>query len=185
MDMTQTPALPEELELANGPTVTIRRIQPGDAPFLVEMFSHLSDRTRRLRFHAYTANLPQERIWRQALALAELDPDRELALVAVHEDEAGQHIVGVARFARATPGAIEAEAAIVVRDDFQRKGLGTHLMRLLVPRARDMGIQRLFGWIMSENRHMLGIVKKTHLPTHVESHSGEMFVVVDLDDHPL
>jgi acetyltransferase len=184
MDMSQTSTLPEALELPYGPTITIRRIQPGDAPLLAEMFGHLSDRTRRLRFHAYTANLPQERIWRQALALAELDPDRELALVAVHEDETGQHIVGVARFARATPEATEAEAAIVVRDDFQRKGLGTHLMRLLLPRARDMGIQRLFGWVMAENRHMLGIVKKTHLPIRVESHSGEMLVVVDLDDHP-
>jgi acetyltransferase len=144
------------------------------------MFHHLSERTRRLRFHAYTGNLPDEHIWREAVALSDLDPAREAALVAVYDDGADEHIVGVARLARATDEAVEAESAIVVRDDFQRMGLGTHLLTQLLPVARSMGIERVHGWVMSENKHMLQIVSKTSLPVHVETHAGEMFVVVSL-----
>jgi acetyltransferase len=180
MDNLQPASLPTTLDLSNGQTVTIRPIRPSDAPLLVEMFQHLSERTKRLRFHAFTGNLPQERIWRQALALSDLDPAREVALVAVHADDAGEHIVGVARFVRATADAVEAEAAVVVRDDFQRMGLGSQLLSLLLPLAQSMGIQRLFGWIMAENRHMMQIIKKTDLPVHRENHSGEMFVVITL-----
>ncbi len=180
MDKIQPPSLPTTFQMPNGQTVKIRMIRPSDAPLLVEMFHHLSDRTRRLRFHAYAGNLPQERIWREAVVLSDLDPARQAALVAVHTDDAGDHIVGVARLVRATVQAIEAEAAVVVCDEYQRMGLGTHLLTLILPIARSMGIERLFGWVMAENRHMLQVIRKTSLPVHVEYHSGEMFVVVSL-----
>jgi acetyltransferase len=180
MEHTPPSPTPASFELSNGQTVAVRPIRPGDAPLLVEMFQHLSDRTKRLRFHAYTGNLPQERIWRDAIALSDLVPARQAALVAVHHDDAGEHIVGVARFARATADATEAEAAVVVRDDFQRMGLGTHLLTRLLPLARSMGIQRLFGWVMSENRHMLQIISRTDLDVHRESKAGETFVAISL-----
>jgi acetyltransferase len=174
-----TPA-PTTFELANGDTVVIRPIRSADAALLVEMYHHLSERSRRLRFHAYTGNLPEERIWREAIALSDLDPERQAALVAVSGDQEGEHIVGVARLARATADAVEAEAAIVVRDDFQKQGLGTHLLALLLPLAGSMGIKRIFGWVATENRHMLQIVAKTNLPIHRETHSGETFVVLSV-----
>ncbi len=180
MDMTQEISLPTTFTLPNGQPVTIRPIRPGDAALLVEMFHHLSERTRRLRFHSYTGSLPEERIWCDAIALSDLDPARQAALVAVHQDDAGEHIVGVARFARAAADAVEAEAAIVVRDDFQRMGLGTRLLTMLVPVARSMGIQRLFAWIMAENRHMLQLIQKADLPIHRETRAGETFVAVSL-----
>ena len=180
MDTVRATSLPSSFELSNGQTVTIRSIRPGDASLLVAMFHHLSERSRRLRFHAYTGGLPQERIWLEAVALADLDATLHVALVAVLEDDVGEHIVGVSRLVRATSEAIQAEAAIIVRDDFQKMGLGTHLLEQLLPIARSIGIQRVFGWVMAENRHMLRIVRKTKLPVHIETHSGEMFVAISL-----
>ena len=180
MDTAQAAPPSTTFELSNGQAVTVRSIRPGDAPLLVAMFHHLSDLTRRLRFHAYTGSLPQERIWREAAALCDLDAARQVALVALLRDHTGEHIVGTTRLVRATSDAIEAEAAVVVRDDFQKMGLGTHLLEKLLPVARSMGIQRVFGWIMAENSHMLQIVHKTKLPVHIETHSGEMFVVLSL-----
>jgi acetyltransferase len=184
MDITQPPRLPHIFETPDGRRLTIRRIRSSDAPLLAEMFHHLSQRSRRLRFHAYSANLPEERIWREAVALSDLDPARQAALVALDPDADGEHIVGVARLARASAEASDAEAAVVVCDAYQRLGLGTHLLGLLLPVAYGMGIRRLFGWVMSENRHMLGIVKKTDLPVKAEPHSGEMFVTVTLEPRP-
>lgn len=181
MNRTQHTHLPTTFTLSNGQSVTIRPIRPGDAALLVEMFHHLSERTRRLRFHSYVGNLPQERIWREAIAMSDLDPMRQAALVAVYQDGEGEHIIGVARFARATADALEAEAAIVVRDDFQKMGVGTHLLSSLVPLARSLGIERFFAWVMTENIHMLHIIKKAKLPMRRENHPGEVFVVVSLE----
>jgi acetyltransferase len=180
MDEIQPPALPTTFELSNGDAVLIRRIRSEDASLLVDMFHHLSERTRRLRFHAYTGNLPKEHIWREAIALSDLDPDQQVALVAVHGEGPDEHIVGVARLARTAADAIEAEAAVVVRDDFQRMGLGTHLLSLLLPIAQSMGIKSVFGWVAAENRHMLEIIRKTDLPVHRETQAGETFVVISL-----
>lgn len=175
-----TVEVPSSFTLANGQTVLIRSIRPTDASLLVDMFHHLSERTRRLRFHTYTEKLPKERIWREAIALSDLDPTRQAALVAVYQGASKEHIVGVARLARATGEDTDAEAAIVVRDDFQKMGLGTHLMSLLVPTAQSMGIERLCGWIMSGNRHMLHMIHKANLPLERDTRSGETFVAVSL-----
>jgi acetyltransferase len=182
MDDLQPPDLPTTFELADGQKVCIRHIRPSDAALLVEMFHHLSERSRRLRFHAYTGNLPEERIWREAIAFSDLDPDRQVALVAVHRNEADARIVGVARFARATANALEAEAAVVVCDDFQRMGLGTHLLTLLLPLAAAMGIKQVFGWVSVENRHMIDIIGKTDLPIYRETMAGESLVVISLPE---
>jgi len=180
MNTLETPSLPTSFTSPDGRSVTIRQIRPSDAALLVEMFHHLSARSKRLRFHAYTGQLPQERIWRDAVALSDLDPQRQAALVATYQDDAGEHIVGVARFARATADADRAEAAVVVRDDFQRQGLGTHLLALLVPLGRSMGVEQFYAWVMAENRHMLQLLQKADMPTHCETQSGELLVSVAL-----
>jgi acetyltransferase len=180
MDFARSSDLPATFELSNGQTVTVRMIQPGDAPLLVEMFQHLSERTRRLRYHAYTADLPLEK----AVMLSDLDPSLQAALVAVVDGDAGEHIVGVTRLARASAGAVDAETAVVVRDDFQGLGLGTHLLTLLLSIARSMGIGRLFGWVMSENRYMLQLFKRVNLPIQLEYHSGDVLVVLSLTTPP-
>jgi acetyltransferase len=180
MDSVLPLEFPTTFGLPNGQNVTIRHIRPGDAALLVEMYRKLSDRSRRLRFHAYTGNLPEEHVWQEAIALSDLDPDRQVALVASYQDDAGEHIVGVARFARANADGVEAEAAVVVRDDVQKMGLGTHLLTLLVPLAQSMGIKRLVGWVAAENRHMLHVISKTDLPIDRETHSGETLAVIHL-----
>ncbi len=178
---TKDSSLPTTYTLSNGQSVTIRPIHPNDAPLLVRMFHRLSARSRRLRFHSYMGNMPKERIWRDAIALSDLDPERQAALVAVHQDDEGERIAGVARFARAQADDVEAETAIVVRDDFQKMGLGSHLLRLLIPLARSMGIKRFSAWVMAENMHMLHIVQKANMPIKRQTRAGEVYVVASLE----
>jgi GNAT superfamily N-acetyltransferase len=168
--------LPTTFELSNGHVVTIRAIHPGDAPLLVEMFGHLSARTRRLRYHAFTAELPME----QAILMSDLDPARQAALVATVREDGDERIIGVTQLARASAGTVEAELAIVVRDDFQGMGLGTHLLTHLLAVAHSTGVQRLFGWIKAENRTMLHLFQKTDLPICIEHCSDEVLVEVTL-----
>jgi len=171
---------PEVFTIRDGRELTIRYVQDDDAALLVDMFHHLSARTKRFRFHSYVEKAPDEHIWRKAVALSRLDSQRQVALIAIWRAGDGDHAVGVARFSRAAPDDIEAEAAIVVRDDFQRVGLGSQLMFRLIHVARSMGIRHLVAWVMAENRQILRMVRKAGLPYEQSTSRGETKLSVSI-----
>ncbi len=157
-----------------GQQVKLRLIKPDDAGLLVDLFHHLSPETKRLRFHLYTERLPEEKIWREAITLSHLDPQQHVALIAtIIEADGEEHAIGVARFARTAPGDGEAEVAIVVRDDFQHKGLGRILLTHLADLARELGITHFCGWVMAENVNLMRLIKKLEIKVESETRHGE------------
>jgi acetyltransferase len=48
-------------------------------------------------------------------------------------------------------GLNQAEVAILIRDDFQRRGLGTGLMERLLQVARDENISRVVAFMLPDN----------------------------------
>ena len=54
----------------------------------------------------------------------------------------------------------EAEFAMLVRDDFQRRGVGTRLLSQLLDFGRDEGIKRVVAYMLPENRGMIEISEK-------------------------
>jgi hypothetical protein len=88
--------------------------------------------------------------------LTEVDGIDHFALVAWVDslDLKREEGVGVARFVR-LPGEPEvAEAAVTVADDFQRRGLGTILLRALGEAAKERGIRRFRGEVLTTNEPM-------------------------------
>jgi acetyltransferase len=86
--------------------------------------------------------------------------DRGFALVADRKNpETGQHeILGVGRF-----GAInrtEAEAAVLVSDRWQERGLGTELLTRVAHAAREEKFEKLSGEILRDNLATQAIFKK-------------------------
>ena len=73
-----------------------------------------------------------------------IDYDREMALVAEAKNpETGDNeILAVGRLSR-VHDKDEAEFALLVRDAFQRRGLGTELLRRLIAIGRDERIDRI------------------------------------------
>jgi len=84
-----------------------------------------------------------------------------MALVAERENPATgqQEILGVGRLTRAH-GANEAEMAILVSDDFHRRGLGTELLRRLIEIGRAEKIDRITAGILAENRGMQRVCER-------------------------
>ncbi len=144
----------------SGNSVNLRYVRQNDAPLLVEMFYRLSPVTQRLRFHLYTAKIPEQRVWSEAYKLVDLDPQLQRAIVAtITETDEQEHAVGVARFARTSTLATEAEVAIVVRDDFQRRGLGRHLLTRLIDEAKTLGITHFSAWILADNYRLMKLIQ--------------------------
>jgi N-acetylglutamate synthase-like GNAT family acetyltransferase len=96
----------------------------------------------------------------------------------VYQNQAGEQVVGVSQLARASADAVEAEVACVIRDGFQGLGLGTPMLSLLSSVARCLGIERAFGWVLTDNRHMFQLFRKSGLPLQIEHESGAMLVQV-------
>lgn len=146
--------------LLDGTPVTLRPIRPEDEPLMVKFHETLSDRSVYFRW-LHILGLSQRIAHEQLVGMCFIDYDREMALVAdYHNPQAGQdEIIGVGRLIKAH-GANEAEFAILVTDQFQRKGLGTELLRRLIQFGRDEKLQRLTGDILAENLGMQETCKK-------------------------
>ena len=77
-------------------------------------------------------------------------------LVAPREPES----LGVARFIRNPDSPETAEVAIVVADAWQRRGLGTLLLRELAGRAADVGINQFTAEILTEYAPTLALLQQ-------------------------
>ena len=71
-------------------------------------------------------------------------------MVATRQATKEEEILGVGRLIK-VHGVNEAEFAIVVSDQWQGQGLGTHLLKLLLDIGRQEGLERIIGHILPDN----------------------------------
>ena len=92
-----------------------------------------------------------------------------MALVADRRDpDAGEHeILAVGRLS-ILRGREEAEFALLVRDGYQGRGLGTELLRRLIGIGRDERLRRITADILKENRPMQQICRQLGFRLHQE-----------------
>ena len=142
------------MTLRDGRKVTIRAIREGDAGAVQAAFSRLSREARYARFM-----MPLERLAPTMLARAVHPAERDLVLVAVAGDGAGEMIVGGARHVKtASEGACE--FAVTVADDWQGVGLASLLMKELISDAAARGLTRMEGYVLATNRAMLALARR-------------------------
>src|SRR5262250_2913333 len=142
------------LHLADGSKVIVRAVRVEDGSRVQAFVRNLSARSRRLRFFSGLVEL-------SALHLKhflQLDPNRGLALVALSDHDA-EVIIAEARCVLDRDGA-NAEFALVVADRFQRRRLGTQLVKTLLAYASAKGVRRVFGEMLSENHAMLAFARQ-------------------------
>src|SRR6478672_6353446 len=136
---------PADVSLPDGTLIVIQPLTPDDKPILEAGLERMSERTRYQRFMS-----PKPRFTAGELAyLTEIDHHAHEALVAV--DSTTREPLGVARFVQLAEDPQTAEAAVVVLDDFQRRGVGTTLLEALSRRAREEGITRFRATALHEN----------------------------------
>jgi GNAT superfamily N-acetyltransferase len=142
------------------PELLIRRIAPSDKQGLVAGLGRLSERSVYQRFLS-----PKPRLSSSELQyLTEVDFYDHYALVAVLA-AAPDVIVGVGRWVRSEDEPGDAEAAIVIADDLQGRGVGTALGRALAEAARERGVRRFTATMLPTNvaAHRLFAKISSHL----------------------
>lgn len=145
--------------------VLIREILGTDTAALIDMHARLSGRTVYQRFfHA----MPQLAV-AQAERFTHVDGLLRYALVA--EDETGQ-LVAVGRYDRFVANPAQAEVAVVVRDDFQHRGIGTLLLQQLTEHAREQGVLEFVADVLVGNRGMRHTFTDAGLHARTVSYDG-------------
>jgi RimJ/RimL family protein N-acetyltransferase len=159
-----------------GTKLKVRLMRPDDADRLIEFFHRLSPESRWRRFHTNVEHVSDELVRNHAQEFVNID-NRTLvgAVIAVYEDDEGEHIVGSARLARPNddPTAPEAEAAIVVRDDYQGQGVGQELLRRLVLLAKQMQVKTILAIFQQDNEGAIRLFRELNLPSVIRHRHGE------------
>lgn len=150
----------------DGTVLTLRPVHPGDRAIAREALGRLSPRTRYLRFFLRSWKPSEERLARA------LDPDpaHEFAILATAPGRARETAVAAASLFVDARGD-EAEFGLLVADDWQRKGIGEELLRVLVAEAKRRRVKRLHGEILAANAPMLKLARR--LGFAIETHAGD------------
>lgn len=130
----------------------VRPIRPEDEQRLDAFLKALSVESLKQRFLEAVHYDEVTRHDRLVRALF-LDFDRELALVALEKEA----IVAVGRWVRTGS---QARFALVVRDGWQKRGIGCMILEQLIASARREGIQSLEGVMLAENKGMEHLCRK-------------------------
>lgn len=139
----------------DGAQVTLRPIGAADLELEREFVHGLSRTTGYQRLmSARTPSLDELR------RFTDIDPTRETALIAVTAANGREREIGVARYVRDENAPGEAEFAIVLADDWQRRGLGRKLLSSLIDDAKRQGVRRLVGTVLSHNEGMLRLARR-------------------------
>lgn len=160
--------------------ILIRHMRPTDDHYLVELFQNLSEETRRFRFFVPLTRVANSYIVREAHRLADINLASQVALIAMTTDQQPEQAIGVARLAVDAEKATSAEFAIVLRDDYQREGLGTILLDLLVQVAMVRGIKQLHAVSLAENEGVHRLINHLGLPVRHDTRKGETTSIITL-----
>ncbi|GAA2508448.1 GNAT family N-acetyltransferase [Streptomyces gobitricini] len=175
LDARLGPRIPRSqdvLTLPEGNEITVRRADRGDLEAARAMHDRCSERTLGLRYHgpvgdagSYLNHLLSPRFGR-TLAV-ETASGRLVALGHLLWD------------------GDETEVALLVEDDWQRRGIGSELLRRLVGLALEAGCESVYAVTQSSNTGMVAAMRGLNLPLDYQIEEGTLVITARLNGIPV
>ncbi|MFI6345378.1 GNAT family N-acetyltransferase [Streptomyces sp. NPDC050560] len=171
LDARLGPRLPhghDVVALPKGSAVTLRRAGQGDLEAARALHARCSERTLRQRYHGpvqdadrYLDHLLSPRFGR---TLAAQTPSGRIVALG--------HLLW---------DGDETEAALLVEDDWQGRGIGGELLRRLVATAADEGAEGVYAVTHVSNTAMVSAMRGLGLPLDYQVEEGTLVVTARLD----
>jgi len=162
---------PEHLEsyrtLDGGFQVLFRPVKISDEPLLKDFFNTLSDNSLYRRFISLRQDMPHERLQEFVI----IDYTKEMVILTTMPDGEREKVVAVGQYG-INPNIHTAEVALVVRDDYQNKGIGMELLSYLTYLAKREGLLGFTAEVLVENRPMLHLFEKMGFDIQKRSEQG-------------
>ncbi len=175
LDTRLGPRIPREqdvLTLPEGPDITVRRADAGDLKAAKTMHERCSKRTLGMRYHGpvndadrYLNHLLSPRFGRTLAART-----------------ASGRIVGLGHLLW---DGDETEIALLVEDEWQRRGIGGELLGRLVSMAIDAGCESVYAVTQSSNTGMVAAMRGLNLPLDFQIEEGTLVITARLDTTPV
>lgn len=150
---------PAELETRratkSGLEFRLRAVKINDEPLLKDFFYDLSEETKYRRFLSRRKDMPHEML--QDIFVA-IDYTRGMVILATIEQEGAEIVIGVGQYT-VLEGTLTAQVALVVKDDYHHKGLGTELLSYLAYIAKKQGLVGFTAEILPENKHVIYLLE--------------------------
>lgn len=165
----------KDIKLKDGTEIKLRPIKPEDEFLWLDMFKSFSEESVRFRFFRLIKDTPHEMRTRYC----NIDYDREIGIVAELNEGGKRRFLGVTRIIK-TPGSDEeAEFALIVGDEWQRRGLGSVFVDYTLEVAKDKGLSKITGVVLKDNIPMMTLCKEKNFKID-EGDPGEYKVEYDL-----
>ncbi len=135
--------------------VLLRPVRISDEPLLKDFFYALSDQSIYQRFISSRKDMPHERLQEFVV----IDYTSEMVILAVMTVDEREIVAGVGQYG-IDAQTHTAEVALVVRDDVQKRGVGTELLNYLTLLARKEGLLGFTAEVLIENRPMMRLFER-------------------------
>jgi acyl-CoA hydrolase/RimJ/RimL family protein N-acetyltransferase len=154
--------------LATGETIEFRPLLPSDEFAFRNFFYSLKAETIYYRYFYNKKHFSHKAIQEQ---WANIDYRKSMSLVGLISRHGHKEIIAIASYASAGEG--RAEIAMVIHEDFQGRGLGSHLLGALEKIAKENGYKGFTAIVLAENVKMLHILRKRYASSRISSRGGE------------
>ncbi len=140
----------EEYALADGRVVSLRLVQPEDKQSFVESLNICSHQTLYNRFMGSKPKFSENEL----RYLTEVDQRHHVAIVGFHDG----NLMAVGRAIRYMSQPQIADVGIIIADAYQRNGIGSYLLGLLMIAMIERNVYQLCGEMFSVNNAMFRVV---------------------------
>ncbi|MEU6001310.1 GNAT family N-acetyltransferase [Streptomyces sp. NPDC047197] len=175
LDTRLGPRMPRSqdvLTLAEGSPITVRRADTTDVDAAKAMHERCSQRTLGMRYHG-----PVRDADRYLNHLLSPRFGRTLAV-----QTASGRIVGIGHLLW---DGDETEIALLVEDDWQRRGIGSELLGRLVALAVEAGCESVYAVTQASNTGMVAAMRGLGLPLDYQIEEGTLVITARLEATPV
>ncbi|MFJ9740767.1 GNAT family N-acetyltransferase [Streptomyces sp. NPDC101166] len=171
LDARLGPRVPPQLDvltLPQGDDITVRRAGAGDVKAAKAMHARCSTRTLGLRYHGPVGDADRY--------LGHLLSPRHGRTLAVQTPSGRVVALGHLLW-----DGDETEVALLVEDEWQRRGIGGELLGRLVAMAREAGCESVYAVTQASNTGMVAAMRGLGLPLDYQVEEGTLVITARLE----
>ena len=166
------------LKLSGGKSVEFRPLLPSDEFEYRNFFYSLQEKTIYMRFFYKMKIFSHEVVQKQ---YASVDYRKNMSIIGLIQKGGYKEIVAIGSYAEADRE--DAEVALVIREDFQNRGVGSYILGQLETIAKENKYKKFIATVLNENTAMIHVFRKRYPNAKVvNTGTGEVTIYMDFED---
>lgn len=159
-------------------TVHFRPIKPSDEGEMRRLFYRFSDRSIYYRYFSPVRTMPHGRMQEYV----NVDYRDIMSIVGVIKSAGAERIIAEARYVRMKDRPF-ADAAFIVDEEYQNKGISSFLLEMLTTISREQGgIQGFKADVLADNKAMLRVFEKGRFPVRAVLAGNAYELIIPFSD---